>query len=75
MFLPGMFAVGGGTVPVLPRFGVPAPAAGCFGEPFAFPCGLGVPPYFFSSSCVELYLVAALSFSIVIFLCFSKSSS
>ena len=73
IFLPGMFAVGGGTILVLPPLGVPALA--CFGDGFAFPFGLGVPPYFLRSSCVELYFVAAFSFSIVIFLCLSSSSS
>ena len=73
IFLPGMLAVGGGTMLVLASFGVLALL--CFGVPFAFPFGLGVPPYFFNSSCVELYFVAVLSFSIVPDLCFSNSSS
>ena len=71
--LPGMFAVGGGTILVLPPSGVVTLL--CFAVPFALPFGLGVPPYFFNSSCVELYFVAALSFSIVVLLCFSNSSS
>jgi hypothetical protein len=37
---------------------------GGFGVAGFFGLG-GAPPYFSSSSCVELYLVAALSFSIV----------
>lgn len=73
IFLLGMFAVGGGATFVLPPFGVPPLL--CFGDPAAFPCGFGVAPYFFSSSCVELYFVAVLSFSMVLFRCFSSSFS
>lgn len=77
-FLPGMFAVGGGTNPVLA-----CPVAGelvllgvFFGElpPAGFVLDCGVPPYFFNNSCVVLYFVAALSFSIVASLCFCNPS-
>ena len=73
VFLPGIFAVGGGTTFVLPPFGVAV--LSCFGGAPPFPFGVGVPPYFFNSSCVELYFVAAFNFSIVLFRCFSSSSS
>ena len=72
---PGMFAVGGGTNAVLPffstsaRFGVVLRSEG----PAGFVFGVGVPLYFLSKSCVSLYLVAALSFSMVESLCFCKS--
>ena len=74
---PGMLAVGGGTNVFLPSFG----ALPCFGlllrseGPAGFGFGVGVPPYFLSKSCVSLYLVAALSFSIVESLCFCSSNS
>ena len=73
---PGIFAVGGGTTVFLPSFG----ALPCFGVvlrsegPAGFVFGVGVPPYFLSKSCVSLYLVAALSFSMVESLCFCSSS-
>ena len=66
-------------MPVLPVFGVPA--LSCFGvvlrsaSPAGFGFGVGVPPYFFSNSCVLLYLVAVLSFSIVVSLCCCNPSS
>ena len=75
---PEIFAVGGGTNDVLPLLGVPElpPLGDDF--PSSAPTGLffGVsePPYFFSSSCVVSYLVADLSFSIVISRCFCSSS-
>lgn len=74
-----MFAVGGGPIPVLPTFDVPE--FSCFGvilrseSPTGFAIGVGVPPYFFSNSCVLLYFVAVLSFSMVVSLCFCNSSS
>ena len=68
----GMFAVGGGAAFVRPVFGVPASA--CFGLCAVFALGEGVPPYFLSSSWVELYFVAVFSFSMVVVLCFSRSS-
>lgn len=68
----GMFAVGGGATLVRPDFGVPTSA--CFGLWAVFALGEGVPPYFLSSSCVELYFVAVFSFSMVVVLCFSRPS-
>lgn len=74
-----IFAVGGGASPVR--------GTGCCGVSGWRVSGLGVsssplegdglgdsPPYFSSSCCVELYRVAALSFSIVSSRCFCRSS-
>jgi len=67
-----MFAVGGGKNDVLD----PSEGPLCFGVILRtdasadFALGVGVPPYFFSSSWVLLNFVAVLSFSIVASLCF-----
>ena len=78
MFLPGILAVGGGINAVLVPFGLAELAELGLGFlaafPAGFPFGVGVPPYFFNSSCVVLYFVAVLSFSMVLSLCFCKLS-
>lgn len=58
----GIFAVAGGPIDTLP-VGLGA-GLGVFGAAGFFGFG-GAPPYFSRSSCVELYFVAAFSFSIV----------
>lgn len=64
-----MFAVGGGPIDSLAGWGslCEFDVLGVFGTDGFF--GFGVaPPYFSNSSCVELYLVAAFNFSIVLVL-------
>ena len=75
-FLPWMFAVGGtNTGSVLFEVFEPGPPELVFRDVAApvFDLG-GAPPYFSRSSWVVLYLVAVLSLSIVVSLCFCNVS-
>jgi hypothetical protein len=69
----GMLAVGGG-INIFGAEGCCLPV-GVFFFPSEGPLGVeGLEPYLSSSCCVESYLVAALSLSIVVSLSFSKVS-
>ena len=73
---PGMFAVGGGTIPV--NFPLAVAPVVSFEGGLRVPSALGFdlvgPPPYFSSSCrVVLYLVASLSFATVASRCFCKA--
>lgn len=78
MFLPGIFAVGGGGIPVLCGVGRSDAGSAFRFDPW---CGClegafvgGAPPYFCSSSCVLSYLVAFFKSAIFASLCFCKWS-
>lgn len=70
-----MFAVGGGGSPVRCAGGCGLACLGFWDSALGLEDCLGdSPPYFSSNCCVELYLVAILSFSIVSSRCFCRSS-
>jgi hypothetical protein len=82
IILPGIFTIGGGGRPVLygSRVGVIfllVPGCVCWcdscrdGDSIGFPA----PPYFWSSSCVVLYLVAFLKSAIFASRCFCRAST
>jgi hypothetical protein len=70
-----MLAVGGGCMSILCAGDCCLPVGDFCFPPSDGPLGVeGLEPYFSSNCCVESYLVAALSFSIVVSLSFSSVS-